>query len=172
MKLKSLLFSTALLSSLAFAAPSESSLNKLAQVMPYESLFLEAVIAPITNERVALAYSLSNDSTLSDTQRKDALKAFDDYAKNYIALFDNAATKEALKKSYIDAARKHFAQDEADAQIVFYGSAEGKRALEKSSQVYGDYMQSVAKQLQSKIDTYQKTNLTKMQDKVKQILKK
>lgn len=172
MKFKLLLLSTALLSSLAFAAPSEQSLAKLAQVMPYESLFFETVITPIGEERTALAYSLSNDTTLSDTQRKDALKAFDDYAQKYIALFDNPATKSTLKKSYTDAARKHFSQDEVDAQIAFYGSEQGKRALEKSNQVYDEYMQTLAKDLQGKIESYQKANLTKMQDKVKQILKK
>lgn len=169
---KALFLSTTLLSSLAFAAPSEQSLTKLAQAMPYESLFVEAAIAPISEERTALAYGLAQDTTLSDTQRKDALKAFDEYAKNYVALFDNPTTKDTLKKAYIDSARKHFSQDEVDAQIAFYGSEQGKRALEKSNQVYDEYMQMLAKDLQSKIESYQKANLTKMQDKVKQILKK
>lgn len=172
MKFKALILSAMLLPAFAFASPSEQSLTKLAETMPYEALFFEAAIAPIEEERMALAYGLSNDNALTDEQRKKAMQAFDEYAEKLVKTLDTKATKDELKKAYINAARQNFTQAEVDAQIAFYGSKDGKSALEKSQKVYGDYLKSVSTNAEKTIESYQKTNLTKMQDKIKQILGK
>lgn len=172
MKIKSLFLCAMLLPAVSFAAPSEQSLTKLADIMPYEALFFEAAIAPIEEERAALAYGLANDPTLTDEQRKNAMETFDDYAKKLVKSLDTKATKDELKKAYINSARQNFTQAEVDAQVAFYGSKDGKSALEKGDKVYGEYMKAVAPNAQKTIETYQKANMTKMQDKIKQILKK
>lgn len=170
--LKSLLFATVLTAGLAYATPSDNSLNQLAEVMPYEALFFETVIAPINEERMALAYGLSSDPSLTDDQRQKALQAFDDYAENLIKTLDTPATQAELKKSYISAARKHFTQAEVDAQIAFYGSEAGKSVMAKSDGVINDYLKTVVPTGISRIESYQKANLTPMQDNIKRILNK
>lgn len=163
---------TLLMPSLAFATPTDSSLAKLAEVMPYEALFFDSVIAPIEEERHMLAYNLANDKSLTDDQRKKAIKAFDDYAEKLVKTLDTPATKKELKDAYIKSAKANYTQAEVDAQVAFYGSTAGKSALQKNQKVIGDYMKAVAPAGMAKIESYQKANLTPMQDNIKRILNK
>lgn len=172
MKFKALILGVLLLPSLSFAAPTNASVTKLAELVPYEALFFESVIAPVEDERYALAYSLSNDKTINDDQRKKAMKAFDDYAEKLVKTLDTPAIKKELKDAYIKSAKANYTQAEIDAQIAFYGSAAGKSAMQKSEKVIGDYMKEVAPKGISKIEEYQKKNLTSMQDNIKRILNK
>lgn len=172
MQLKSLFIGAMFLPAVAFASPSDSSVAKLAELVPYEALFFESVIAPIEDERQMLAYGLANDKDINDDQRKKAITAFDDYAQNLVKTLDTAATKKELKDAYIKSAKTHYTQAEVDAQIAFYGSEAGKSALQKSQKVLGDYMKAVAPKGLAKIEEYQKKNLTPMQDNIKRILNK
>lgn len=172
MKLKSLMLAAMLLPATVFAAPTDASVAKLADLVPYEALFFESIIAPIEDERQMLAYSLANDKSLNDEQRKKAMQAFDDYAEKLVKTLDTPATKKELKDAYLKAAKTHYTQAEIDAQVAFYGSEAGKSALQKSQKVLGDYMKAVAPKGLTKIEDYQKKNLTSMQDNIKRILNK
>lgn len=162
----------AMMSISSMAAPSESSLNELGAIMPYEAVFFEMVVAPINQDRLALIYSLQNDTNLTDVQREKALQAFDDYAEKMLKQLDTDANKAALKKAYISSARTHFTQAEIDAQIAFYGSQNGQSALQKTDKVYADFIKAVAPSAEQTLSDYQKTNFTKMQDELKRILNK
>lgn len=162
----------AMTSTFATAAPSDSSLNELSAVMPYEAVFFEMAVAPISQDRLALIYSLQNDTSLTDAQREKALKTFDDYAEKMLKQLDTDANKAALKKAYISAARNNFTQAEIDAQIAFYGSQNGQSALQKTDKVYADFIKAVAPSAEQTLSDYQKTNFTKMQDELKRILNK
>lgn len=160
------------ISTLSYATPSDTSVKQLLEVTPYEAVFYENIIAPISEEREMLAYNLMSDETLSDDQRKKAIEAFDSYAENLIKTLDTPAIKTELKTAYGNAIKAHYTQAEVDAQIAFYGSEAGKSALEKSSLVLNDYLKTVAPTGLAKIESYQQTNLIKMQDNIKRILNK
>lgn len=70
MKIKSLLLLSTLFCASAFATPSNQSLEELAKIMPYESTFYQAVVAPLEMERMAIAQGMAQDNTLTDDQRK------------------------------------------------------------------------------------------------------
>lgn len=161
-----------LLPSLVFASPTQSSVTKLAELVPYEAVFFDLVISPIEQERQALAYTLTSDTTLTDTQRKNAIKAFDDYAQNLIKVINTPAIKQELKNNYINSAIANYTQAEVDAQIAFYGSEAGKSALQKNEKVLGDYMQNMTPKGLKVLEEYQKKNLMPMQDSIKRILNK
>ena len=174
--LKPLLIATTLsfvtLTSAQANTPSDASLTRLASIMPYEGLFAEAVFAPLELERERLIYLVTQDTALSDTQRKDALKAFDDYAQKLVKQFDNPAKKEQLKKAYIDSAKQRFTQAEVDAMLAFYGSEVGKSALNKEAAVYDAFLKSVEKDTLATLESYQKANDLALEDAIKRILNK
>lgn len=172
MKVKAILLALLLSPILAVATPSDSSLQQLSEVMPYEALFFDSIVTPIEQERITLIYALENDSKLTDDQRKKAVQAFDSYAQNLVKQFDTKAQKDKLKKSYLQSAKANFTQDEVNAQLAFYGSQHGKSALEKTQKVYEDFMQSVGQDTQKTFENYQKNQGIKMQDEVKRILNK
>lgn len=173
MKIKALLtLITLALPALATANPSDSSLNKLADVVPYESIFAEAILAPIYLEGESLAQALAADPSLTDKQRTEALKTFESYAQNLIKELNTPAKKAELKKAYIAAAKQGYTQAEVDAQIAFYGSEVGKSALKKEEAVFGAYMKSVGPSTTKTIQDYQQKNGIKMQDNIKRILNK
>lgn len=171
MKLKSLLLLSALFSASVFAAPSDKSLEELAKIMPYEAAFYQAVVAPLEMERMAIAQGMAQDSSLTDEQRKQALKTFDNYAEGLIKELDTKTVKDGLKKSYLTAA-KSFTQAEVDAMIAFYGSKDGQSALKKQDSIFESYMKSAGNNNKKTIEAYQKKNTKKMEDEVKKILKK
>ncbi|MDO5050490.1 MAG: DUF2059 domain-containing protein [Moraxella equi] len=171
MKIKSLLLLSTLFCASAFATPSNQSLEELAKIMPYESTFYQAVVAPLEMERMAIAQGMAQDNTLTDDQRKKALKAFDDYAEGLIKSLDTKATKDGLKKSYLNAA-KSFSQAEVDAMIAFYGSKDGQSALKKQDAVFESYMKSAGESNKKTVEAYENKYLKKMQDDVKKILNK
>lgn len=156
----------------AHATPSATSLNQLAEVLPYEAVFFEAFVTPISEERAVLAYNLANDTSLSDKQRTDALTAFDNYAKTLIESLDTPAIKESLKTAYINTARNTYTQEEVNALLAFYGSPAGQSALEKEDGVLRSYMQTVTPTGINIIETHQKTHLIPLQDTIKRILNK
>ncbi len=161
------------LAPMAYATtPSDTSLNQLAELMPYEAVFAEAVFAPLEMEGQALAYSLQNDTSLSDTQRQDALKAFDDYAKGLVKELGTPAKKAELKKAYIAAAKASYTQEEVDALTAFYSNKVAQSALAKSDTVLSTYMQSINDATTKTISSYEQKHLTTFQDKVKRILDK
>lgn len=170
---KILMFCFGILTSIAFAnTPSDSSVNRLSELMPYEDVFFETLIAPIANERQMLIYSLANDESLSDEQRQNALNIFDEYADNMMKSVDTPSLQTALKQAYIAAAKQHYTQAEVDAQIAFYGSEAGKSALAKQAQVLSSYLQSSAPAGLGLIENYQRSHLMGMQDRMKQALNK
>ncbi len=171
MKIKSLLLMSVLLPASVFATPSNKSLEELAAIMPYEATFYEAVIAPLEMERMAVAQGMAQDSTLTDAQRKQALKIFDDYAEGLIKSLDNKAVQEGLKKSYLSAA-KSFTQAEVDAMIAFYGSKDGQNALKKQDAVFEAYMKSAGESNKKTVESYENKHLKKMQEDIKKALGK
>ncbi len=152
--------------------PSDASLAKLAEIMPYTGVFVEAALTPLEIDRERLMYAVSQDATLTDKQRTDAIKVFDEYAQNLIKNFDTPAKKEELKKAYIAAAKQHFTQAEVDAMIAFYGSQVGISALKKESSVYEAYLKSVEQNTTKVIADYKQANDLKMEDSIKRILNK
>ncbi|OBX52472.1 DUF2059 domain-containing protein [Moraxella nonliquefaciens] len=171
MKIKLLLLLSGLCCASAFATPSNQSLEELAKIMPYESTFYQAIVAPLEMERMAIAQGMAQDNTLTDEQRKKALNTFDAYAEGLIKTLDTKAVKDGLKKSYLNAA-KSFNQAEVDTMIAFYGSKDGQSALKKEDAVFESYMKSAGENNQKIIEDYEKKHLNKLQDDIKKILKK
>lgn len=172
MKIQSLILTVFLSPILAFATPTDTSVSKLAEIVPYEALFFENIVAPLEQEKMVLAYTLSHDPTLSDDTRQKALQTFDNYAENLIKKFDTKAYKDKLKKAYINSAKANFSQAEIDAQIAFYGSPTGQSALQKTDKVYDEFLQALTDDTQKILMDYQKNNSIKMQDDIKRILGK
>lgn len=166
-----LLLGSVLVAPITIAAPTQASLNQLAEVMPYEDLFFSTVITPLEQERQALAYSLASNPNLSDSERQQAIKAYDAYADGLIKAIDTPATKSTLKNAYINAA-KNYSQAEIDALLAFYGSSAGKSALQKSEQVTVNYLQTGASSVATIIDNYQKMHRNTLENTLKQTLDK
>lgn len=154
------------------STPSDASVQKLAELTPYEDVFFDNIIAPIVDERNALLYGLMNDSTLTDDQRQKAMQAFDAYVDNLIKVLDTPETKAELKTAYVRTAKAQYTQAEVDAQIAFYGSDAGKSALQKRNGVLSGYLETVMPTNIAKVEAYQTTHLTPMQDTIKRILNK
>lgn len=154
------------------STPSDASLNRLAEITPYEAIFGDEIIAPLLADRNALIYSINQDDSLNEQQRKDAVKAYDDYADGLLRLFSTDAKKKELKAAYIAAAKQHYTQSEIDALIAFYGSDVGKSALKKEPNVYDSYLKAVESSTSSTLDAYAKANQVKTQDAIKRILNK
>lgn len=158
-------------SSLAYAnTPSPNTVNRLGELVPYEEVLLGELLAPLNQERQVLAYNLSNDNKLTDAQRQNALKIFDDYANNMIKTIQTPAVQSELKQAFLTAAKTHYTQAEVDAQIAFYGSSAGKSAIDKQPQVFGVYLQSVAPKAIKLIEEYQRNHATKTQERINQII--
>lgn len=164
--------STALFVSIAHATPTNSSLEKLADLSGYEAVFYENVATPLMLERMALAEGMAGDDTLTDSQRQKALDIYDAYAEGLLKSLDTQNTKDALKRAYLSAAKTNYTQGEVDAQVAFYGSEDGKSALSKQDAVLSSYIQSANNASKSTVTTYENKNLKKMQDDIKKVLKK
>lgn len=171
MKIKALILITALFSGGAFASPSAKSLNELANITSYEEMFYGAIFEPLEIQRMMMAQGLTQDGSISDDQRKQALAVFDKYAEGLVEVLDTQAIKDSLKNSYINAA-KGFTQAEVDALVAFYGSEDGKNALNKRDAVFESYMKSAIDNHKKTIETYEKKHAKKMEDDLKKILKK
>lgn len=171
MKIKALILMTALFSASVFATPSTKSLNELADITSYEDIFYGAVFEPLEMQRMMMAQALTQDSNVSDDQRKQALATFDEYAEGLVKVLDTQAVRDNLKNAYINAA-KGFTQDEIDALIAFYGSEAGKNALNKRDAVFESYMKSAIDNHKKTIETYEKKHAKKMEDDLKKILNK
>ncbi|WP_066805527.1 DUF2059 domain-containing protein [Moraxella oblonga] len=172
MKTKLLLSFALLLSSSAFATPNTKSLEELAGLSGYETIFYENIATPLMMERMSLIENMLQDDKLTDEQRKQAIKIYDDYAEGLLSSLDTEATKTALKNAYLSAAKANYTQGEVDAQIAFYGSENGKNALKKQEAVLSTYMQNAGNASKNIITTYENKNLKKMQDDIKKALKK
>lgn len=166
MKIKALLLATTLFSTSVFATPTDKSLNELAKLTPYEDIFYNAVFEPLEMQRMILAQNLTQDTNVSDDERKKVLSAFDSYAEGLVKLLDTPAVKEGLKKSYINAA-KSFTQAEVDAMITFYGSKDGQSALKKRDSVFEAYMKSASDNNKKAVEDYDKKNTQKVEDELK-----
>lgn len=163
---------TLMLSPLTWANPTDSSLRQLSELMPYQAIFFESVVAPLTQERAMLDYTLRSDNTITQEQYQKAMTAFDDYAKNLLKQLDTKAHKDKLTKAYIAAAKDNFSQQEVDVQLSFYGNEHGKSALQKSEKVYDDFMSLASKDSEQIIEDYQKKHAKKMQEEIKRIINK
>lgn len=172
MKTKILLAMTTLVSASVFAVPTTKSLEELAQLSGYETVFYENIATPLMMERMALIESMIQDDKLTDEQRKQAVKIYDDYAEGLLSSLDTDTTKTALKNAYLSAAKANYTQGEVDAQVAFYGSENGKNALKKQEAVLSTYMQNASNASKSTITTYENANLKKMQENIKKVLKK
>lgn len=171
MKIKALLLATTLFSTSVFATPTDKSLNELAKLTPYESIFYGAVFEPLEMQRMMLAQSLAQDSTISDAERKKVLGVFDEYAEGLVKLLDTPAVKDGLKKSYINAA-KSYTQAEVDAMIAFYGSKDGQSALKKRESVFEAYLKNASDNNKKAVEDYDKKNAQKVEDELKKITQK
>lgn len=169
---KSAIILSALTSVVAFATPTDKSLNELAPLVGYEASFYEAVVTPLISQRTAIIESMAADQTLTEDQRKKAIDAFDKYAQGLLKDLDSPKVKAELKKAYIQAAKSTFTQAEVDAQIAFYGSKDGKSAVTKQETVYDKYIKAAGDGQQKTINDYVNKNAKKMQDDIKKILKK
>lgn len=156
---------------LANAAPTQSSLNQLADVMPYDNLFFSTIVAPLAEERQILAYNLASNSALNDSERQNAILAYDNYVDGLIKAIDTPATKNTLKNAYINAA-KNYSQAEVDALLAFYGSSAGKSAIQKSEQIMAEYLNASLSSVASIADNYRKTHLGALETTLKQTLDK
>lgn len=168
------IFSLALLGALVVtpsyaSTPSNASLEKLSELAPYMNVLAD-VIAPLAMERQQLAYIAQNNPKLTEAQRTEILKLYDDYAKNLIERIDTPQRRAELKKAYIAAAKKHYTQAEVDAIIGFFGSEVGKSAVQKENTIFSDYIKQVEPSITKAITDYQKTNQNKTEDKIKQLL--
>lgn len=166
-----LLLGSVIFAPIAVAAPTQSSLNQLADVMPYDNLFFSTIVAPLAEERQILAYNLASNSALNDSERQNAILAYDNYADGLIKAIDTPATKNTLKNTYINAA-KNYSQAEVDALLAFYGSSAGKSAIQKSEQIMAEYLNQSLSSVAAIADNYQKTHRGALETTLKQTLDK
>lgn len=171
--IKTLAIGTLLFASVAHAnTPSDASINKLAEIMPYEQVFGNAAFGNLEIAGQALAHNIAQDAALSDKQREEAFKTFTVYAENLTKQFDTPAKKAELKKAFIAAAKKTYTQAEVDALIAFHENQVLQSALSKGDAVIDDYLTAVQKSTTDTIAKYEKANRTKMEDSIKRILNK
>lgn len=172
MKLKSLLLITALsLSTLGFANPSDKSLDDLAKLANYEALFYRSVADSLENDGMALAYALSNNSKLTDDERKKAMESYNSYAEGLLKSLDTPQVKASLKKTYLQTAKSIYNQKEVDVQLAFYGSTDGQNALKKQGAMTSSYLQSAQDANKSVLEAYGKQSEKTLQE-IEKIVKK
>lgn len=153
----------------ANAAPSQSSLNKLAEIVPYESLYIQTFLAPYAQYGEALAYELAQDERLDDNKKKQVMAVYDAHVTGLVKQLETTLPKEQLKNAYITAA-KSYSQDEVDALLAFYGSKAGQSALQKQMSVADAYLGSLEAKTVPVITNYEQTHQTSTSDKIKQII--
>lgn len=152
--------------------PSDASINKLAEIVPYELLFQEVVFSPYEMELQSLAYAVQNDQKLTAKQREDAIQAYKTYADNLIKELSTPAKKAELKKAYITSAKQNYTQEEVDALLVFYSNKVLQSALDKGDKVAEGYIKGIEKSTTDAITKYDKTHRTKTEDAIKRITNK
>lgn len=151
------------------APPSTQSIDKLSLVVPYERVFEDALVASLDAEAHALQNMLLANQALTDDEKKAAFDAFDSYAKAVLGELKTPTTKTALKTAYTAAAKKHYLADEVAAQLAFYGSEAGKRAIKKEEAVVMDFLKQISPSTFE--DSIQK-HRTAFQTQINQILQK
>lgn len=165
-----ILLASTLFAGLAHAStPSDSSVNRLLEVAPYEDIFNSVTFSGLEYSGEQLAYELANNSKLTDKQRADALKVYETYANNLIKEVNTPAKKTELKKAYTNAVKQTYTQDEVDALLAFLDNKVLQQALQKERQVMEAYLGSVEKSTVATIEKYNKAHLTKTQDSIKRI---
>ena len=119
-----------------------------------------------------LTYIVANDPKLSDEERKQAIKLYDDYAEGLLKSLDTPETKASLKKSYLSAAKSVYNQKEIDAQLAFYGSVDGQNALKKEGVLLSTYLKNAEEASKNTVKSYVDKNQKKMEEAISKILKK
>lgn len=152
----------------AHAVPSQSSLTKLAELMPYESLYLQTFLAPYIQYGETLAYDVAQDTRLDDNKKQQVMAIYDAHITGLVKQLEKQLPKEELKNAYITAA-KNYSQEEVDALIAFYGSEAGQSALRKQMSIADAYLTSLEPKTVPVIKSYEQTN-TSTSDKIKQII--
>ncbi len=165
MKIKLLLLSAALsVSTLSFATPTDKSLEELAKLANYETLFYQGVVAQLENDGMALAYALGNNPKLTDDERKKAMESYNQYAEGLLKSLDTPQVKANLKKSYLQTAKSIYNQKEVDVQLAFYGSTDGQNAIKKQGAMTSSYLQSAQEANKVVMEAYGKKNEKTLKD--------
>lgn len=127
------------------ATPSDASLVKLMQITKAAEQIKQMTSpdAGMMEQMVQGSLKGIPDSEISPNQRQQLGKIINKYNRQ---VFDEAYVKqmtEQMTKAYIASAKKHFTQEEVDAQIAFYGSPVGQNIINKQPAMVQDYMNSV-----------------------------
>lgn len=170
--LKTLMLTSMVICTSAFASPTDKSVEELAKYSSYENLFYAQINEALVEDRMKLTYIVANDPKLSDEERKQAIKLYDDYAEGLLKSLDTPETKASLKKSYLSAAKSVYNQKEIDAQLAFYGSVDGQNALKKEGVLLSTYLKNAEEASKNTVKSYVDKNQKKMEETISKILKK
>lgn len=127
------------------AAPTDDSLRQLMSVTKVDEM-AKQMMAPDTNmtdQLIQATLSGIAQDEISDYQREQLGNIISKYNREMFSDdYINALNAQVIE-GYIKTAKKHFTQQEVNAQIEFYGSKLGQSIIDKQPAMMQDYMNEV-----------------------------
>ena len=161
-----MIFGAGMLSAQA-ATPTDASLRQLMQVT-HTSEMIESsmtnqieVIGPVINSQL-------EKQDLTPAQRQKANAVITKYITQLLQ-GSQAKVSQIAQQEYIDVAKKHYTQEEVDAQIEFYSSAVGQRIIAKQSVVMQEFTLSATPKIMAVVDAQANQVLPQMDKELKAI---
>lgn len=150
------------------AVPTDASLRQLMKVTKTTDLAKQMMTLDDTmmSQMVQSSLSMVAQDEMSDYQRQQLTTIITKYNKEIFSDDYLDKLNEQLIQDYIVTAKKHFTQQEVDAQVAFYSSAVGQSIIDKQPLMIQDYMtRTMPKVMQGSMEQVQRV-LPRMQAEI------
>lgn len=127
------------------AAPTDGSLRQLITVTKVDKMAKQMMMpdSSMTDQIIQAALTGIPQDEISEYQREQLGKIISKYNREMFSDdYINALNKQLIE-GYIKTAKRHFTQQEVNAQIEFYGSKLGQSIINKQPAMMQDYMNEV-----------------------------
>lgn len=126
------------------AVPTDASLLKLIEVTKViETMNDMSSDSEVTEQVMQTMLASMPDNELTAAQRKRFDEIVLKYSKEMTSKDNVESLNRQITNAYIQSAKKHFNQQEVEAQIAFYSSQVGQSIIDKQPAMMKDYMAKI-----------------------------
>lgn len=148
------------------ATPSDESVLQLMEVTHMADM-MKSMLSPEGNENSmvqAIIQSQLQSDDLPDLTTEQYQQIKDIISKNYSDMMRQVEPQltQLAQQSFITAAKKHYTQEEVDAQLAFYSSAAGQSIIKKQPAVMTEYFTTIRPEVMSIMNQQMKKTMPKM----------
>lgn len=157
------------------AQPSETSVEKLADVMHLEGTFNQLmknglnpqVIQKIVADNLKMS---PKHKSITPQQRQQLGKFFKTFQTELFSAINTPELRAQLKRQFIEAAQQFYTQKEVDAMLAFYDNPVGQSILKKQPQLMKAYSDKIIPFMIEKQQAFMREKLPQFKEEIKKIL--